>query len=114
MLTPTSRGAEIVSASQESLSSRRTITALSAGPAPAQEGAPGFEIKDELAEVKAEGPGFETKRARMACALRSATRASGTRRPASRSRVGAGPRSVGLNLRPFACENGTYRLVSGI
>ena len=38
-----------------------TLAALIAGTASAQDGAPGFEIKEERAEVKAEGPGFEIK-----------------------------------------------------
>ena len=61
MLTPTSRGRRDRKRLAGVAVVAATITALSAGAASAQEGAPGFEIKDELAEVKAEGPGFETK-----------------------------------------------------
>ena len=61
MLTPTSRGRRDRKRLARVAVVAATITALSAGAAPAQEGAPGFEIKDELAEVKAEGPGFGTK-----------------------------------------------------
>ena len=61
MLTPTSRGRRDRKRLAGVAVVAATITALSAGAASTQEGAPGFEIKDELAEVKAEGPGFETK-----------------------------------------------------
>jgi hypothetical protein len=92
-----------------------TITALSAGVASAQEGAPGFEIKDEPAEVKAEGPGFETKLSPDGLRVEISDESFGFPEagfPIQRSAQDLGP--VGPNLRPFVCENGTYRLVSGI
>ena len=64
------------------------VMASLAGPASAQQGAPGFEIKESQARVKADGPGFPIQE--------------------SETNLGAIP-----TLRPFVCENGTYRIVSG-
>ena len=60
-----------------------TITAVSAGAASAQEGAAGFEIKDELVEVKAEGPGFETKLSPDGLRVEISDESFGSARPAS-------------------------------
>ena len=92
-----------------------TLAALFAGTASAQEGAPGFEIKEETAEVKAEGPGFETKLSPDDLRVEIDDESFGIPEagfPIQRSQTDLGP--VANNLRPFVCEEGTYRLVSGI
>ena len=48
-----------------------TLTALSAGTASAQEGAPGFELKENPALVKADGPGFRVKLSKHAVRYRT-------------------------------------------
>jgi hypothetical protein len=92
-----------------------TLTALSAGAALAQTGAPGFEVKDEPAEVKAEGPGFEVKLSPDDLDVEIDDESFGIPEagfPIERSQQDLAP--FGPRLRPFVCENGTYRLVSGI
>jgi hypothetical protein len=92
-----------------------TLTALSAGAAFAQTGAPGFEVKDEPAEVKAEGPGFEVKLSPDDLGVEIDDESFGIPEagfPIERTQQDLGP--FGPRLRPFVCENGTYRLVSGI
>jgi hypothetical protein len=92
-----------------------TLAALFAGTASAQEGAPGFEIKEEPAEVKAEGPGFEVELSPDDLRVEIDDESFGIPEagfPIQRSQIDLGP--VANNLRPFVCENGTYRLVSGI
>jgi hypothetical protein len=92
-----------------------TLAALFAGTASAQEGAPGFEIKEEAAEVKAEGPGFEIKLSPEDLRVEIDDESFGIPEagfPIRRSQIDLGP--LGSVLRPFVCENGTYRIVSGI
>jgi hypothetical protein len=92
-----------------------TFTALSAGAASAQQGAPGFEIKENQARVKAKGPGFKVKLSKHDIRVRIDDERFGIPEagfPILRSRTDLGP--IGPNLRPFVCENGTYRIVSGI
>lgn len=91
-----------------------TLTALSAGPASAQQGAPGFEVKESQARVKAVGPGFRVKLTKHAVRTRVDEERFGIPEagfPIQESQLdlGAVP-----NLRQFECENGTYRLVEGI
>jgi hypothetical protein len=90
-----------------------TLTALVAGPASAQEGAPGFDIKENPALVKADGPGFRVKLSKHDIRTRIDEERFGIPEagfPIERSQTNLG----GLNLRPIVCENGTYRIVSGI
>jgi hypothetical protein len=92
-----------------------TLTALSAGAASAQEGAPGFEIKENRALVKADGPGFRVKLSKHDVRVRIDDERFGIPEagfPIQRSQTDLGP--IGSRLRPFVCENGTYRIVSGI
>ena len=92
-----------------------TLAALSAGSAYAQEGSPGFEVKEEPAEVKAEGPGFETKLSPDELIVEIDDEEFGFPEagfPVVRDATDFGP--LGGVLRPFVCENGTYRIVSGI
>jgi hypothetical protein len=91
------------------------FAALFAGTASAQEGAPGFELKENRALVKADGPGFRTKLSKHDVRVRIDDERFGIPEAGftiQRSRTDLGP--LANNLRPFVCENGTYRLVSGI
>jgi hypothetical protein len=92
-----------------------TLTALSAATATAQKGAPGFDIKENRARVKADGPGFRVKLTKHEIRTRINDERFGIPEagfPIQRTQTDLGP--VAPNLRPFVCENGTYRLVSGI
>jgi hypothetical protein len=91
-----------------------TLAALSAGPASAQTGAPGFDIKENSALVKADGPGFKVKLSKHDIRTRIDEDRFGIPEagfPIQASRQDLGP--VAPNLRPIVCENGTYRIVSG-
>jgi hypothetical protein len=91
------------------------LAALSAGPASAQKGAPGFDIKENRALVKAEGPGFKVKLSKHRVSARIKEDRFGIPEagfPVQESQQDLGP--VAPNLRPIECENGTYRIVSGI
>lgn len=91
------------------------LGALLAGTASAQEGAPGFEVKENPALVKATGPGFRVKLSKHDVRVRIDDERFGIPDAGfavQRSQTDLGP--VASNLRPFVCENGTYRLVSGI
>jgi hypothetical protein len=92
-----------------------TLTALFAGPASAQEGAPGFELKENPALVKADGPGFDVKLSKHDLRVRIDEERFGLPEagfPIERGQTDFGP--IGQLVRPFVCENGTYRIVSGI
>jgi hypothetical protein len=92
-----------------------TLTALSAGPASAQRGAPDFEIRESRSHVKADGPGFRVKLNRHEVEARIKEERFGIPEagfPIQVSQQDLG--AVAPNLRPFVCENGTYRLVSGM
>jgi hypothetical protein len=92
-----------------------TITAVSAGPASAQRGAPDFDIKENRARVKVDGPGFRVKLNKHDIRVRIDEERFGIPEagfPIRESRTDFGP--IAGALRPFVCENGTYRLVSGI
>jgi hypothetical protein len=92
-----------------------TLAALSAGPASAQEGAPGFELKENPALVKADGPGFRVELSKHDLRVRIDDERFGIPEagfPIERTQTDFGP--LGNILRPFVCENGTYRIVSGI
>lgn len=92
-----------------------TFAALFAGSASAQEGAPGFEVKEKSAKVKAEGPGFEVKLRPDDLRVEIDDESFGIPEagfPIQRTQTDFGP--IGSRLRPFVCDNGTYRIVSGI
>lgn len=83
--------------------------------ASAQEGAPGFEIKERAAKVKAKGPGFEVRLRPDELRVRIDEERFGIPEagfPIERSQTDFGP--LGDVVRPFVCENGTYRIISGI
>ncbi|MGH2945891.1 MAG: hypothetical protein ACRDPC_06450 [Solirubrobacteraceae bacterium] len=91
------------------------LAALFAGPAPAQQGAPGFEIKESQGRVKAEGPGFRAKLSKHAVRTRIDEERFGIPEagfPIQETQTDLG--AVAPNLRPIECENGTYRIASGI
>jgi hypothetical protein len=92
-----------------------TLSALLPGTASAQKGAPGFELKENRARVKADGPGFRVKLSKHDLRVRIHDGRFGIPEagfPIERTQTDFGP--LGGVLRPFACENGTYRIVSGI
>jgi hypothetical protein len=86
-----------------------------AGTAAAQEGAPDLDIKENPARVKADGPGFTVKLSKQDLKVRIDDERFGIPEAGfdvERNQQDLGP--IGQNLRPFVCENGTYRVVSGI
>jgi hypothetical protein len=92
-----------------------TFTVLSVGTASAQRGAPGFDIKENRERVKANGPGFKVKLSKRDLRVRIDDARFGIPEagfPIQRSQTDFGP--IAQNLRPIVCENGTYRIVSGI
>lgn len=91
-----------------------TLTALSAGAVSAQQGAPGFEIKENQARVKADGPGFRVKLSKHDVRVRIDEERFGIAEAGfsiEETQTDFGP--VAPNLRPIVCDNGTYRIVSG-
>lgn len=90
------------------------LTLLPAGTAAAQQGAPGLDVKENPALVKADGPGFKVKLSKHDLRSRIDDERFGIPEagfPVERAQQDLGP--IGQNLRPFVCENGTYRIVSG-
>ena len=88
---------------------------LPAATAAAQQGAPDLEVKENPALVKADGPGFKVKLSKHGLKVRIDDARFGIPEAGfdiERSQTDFGP--IGPNLRPFVCENGTYRIVSGI
>ena len=88
---------------------------MPAGTAAAQEGAPDLDVKENPALVKAKGPGFKVKLSKHDLRARIDDERFGIPEAGFdivREQTDLGP--VGPNLRPFVCENGTYRVVSGI
>ena len=91
-----------------------TLVALPAT-ASASLGAPGIRVIETPFFVKAHGPGFEVKLTRHDLTTEIDDARFGIPEagfPIQRAQQDLGP--AGPNLRPFVCENGTYRLVSGI
>jgi hypothetical protein len=88
------------------------LGALFAGTASAQEGAPGFDIKESGGRVKADGPGFTVTLNKDQVFTRIDDESFGIPEagfPIQRSQLNLGPNP---NRRPFVCENGTYRIVT--
>jgi hypothetical protein len=90
------------------------LAALSAGTASAFVGAPGFHIFETPFFVKADGPGFEVKLTKRELTTEIDDARFGI--PEAGFPIVRREQDLGqaANLRPFVCENGTYRLVSGI
>jgi hypothetical protein len=89
-----------------------TVTALAAGTASAQQGASGFEIKENRARVKADGPGFRVKLTKHDVRTRIDEEEFGI--PEAGFPIVEQPRPLQPGLRQIECENGTYRIVSGV
>ncbi len=90
------------------------LTLLPAGTAAAQQGAPGLRVKENPALVKADGPGFDVKLSKHDLRARIDDERFGIPEAGFeivRAEDDLGP--IGQLLRPFVCENGTYRVVSG-
>jgi hypothetical protein len=91
------------------------LGATATSSASAREGAPGLRIKERSTRVEVEGPGFETKLRPDRLRVRIDDRRFGIPAagfPIERTQTDFGP--LGSVVRPFVCENGTYRIVSGI
>jgi hypothetical protein len=91
------------------------LVLVPAGTAAAQEGAPDLAIKENPALVKADGPGFKVKLSKHDLKVRIDDERFGIPEAGFeivRNQQDLAP--VAPNLPPFVCENGTYRLVSGI
>ena len=91
------------------------LAALFAGTASAQEGAPGLLLKENPALVKANGPGFKVKLTKHDVRVHIDDERFGIPEagfPIQESQTDFRP--IAPNLRPIVCENGTYRIVSGI
>jgi len=92
-----------------------TLTALSAGTASAQKGAPGFAVKETRALVKADGPGFRVKLSKHDLRVRINDERFGIPEagfPIVREQTDLGPIAPGIPQ--FECDHGTYSVVSGI
>jgi hypothetical protein len=90
------------------------LAALLAGTASAQEGAPGFDLKESAGRVKADGPGFRVTLTKDDVITHIDEESFGIPEagfPIQTSRLVLGPNP---NRRPFICENGTYRIVSAV
>ena len=77
--------------------------------------APGLEVSENPALVKAGGPGFDVKLSKHELDVRIDDETFGIPEAGfeiQRAQQDLGP--IGQNLRPFVCENGTYRITSGI
>jgi hypothetical protein len=88
------------------------LTALFAGTASAQVGAPDMEVKENAGRVKVDGPGFTVILNRDDVITHIDDEEFGIPEagfPIQRSQLTLGPNP---NRRPFICENGTYRIVS--
>jgi hypothetical protein len=91
------------------------LTLLPAGTATAQGGAPDIGVKENPALVMVKGPGFKVKLTKHDLRARIDDETFGIPEAGfeiERNQQDLGP--IGPNLRPFVCENGTYRVVSGI
>jgi len=91
------------------------LVLLPAGTAAAHPGASDLRIKENRALVKVDGPGFNVKLSKHDLRARIDDRRFGIPEAGFdivRNQQDLGP--VAPGLRPFVCENGTYRVVSGI
>jgi hypothetical protein len=91
------------------------LTLLPAGSAGADTGRSDVDIKENRAQVKVDGPGFDVKLSKHDLRVRIDDRRFGIRSAGFEiERAQQDLEPVAANLRPFACDNGTYRVVSGI
>ena len=87
------------------------MTLLPAAAAAAQEGAPDLGVKESPARVKATGPGFTVKL--RAHGLKVAIDDERFGIPEAGFEIQRATQALPPTVRPFVCENGTYRVVSG-
>ena len=87
------------------------LVLLPAGTAAAQQGAPDLEIKENPALVRADGPGFRVKLSKHDLKVRIDDERFGI--PEAGFDIVRGQANLPPTARPFVCENGTYRIVSG-
>jgi hypothetical protein len=84
--------------------------ALSAGSAQAQRGAPDFHIVDNKLFVYADGPGFNVLMTKHGIRTRINEARFGI--PSAGFPIARDTVAIPTGVRPFACENGTYSVVS--
>ena len=91
-----------------------TLTALPASPASAQRGAPGFVLREDDSRVRALGPGFRVRLTTRDVRVRIRPERFGF--PPAGFPIQETATDLGTvpNLRPIECDNGTYRIVSGV
>ena len=90
------------------------LAALTASTASAQEGAPGFNIKESGGRVKANGPGFQVTLNKDDVVTHIDEESFGIPEagfPIQESQLVLGPNP---DRTPFICEHGTYRIVSAV
>lgn len=85
---------------------------LPVGSAAAQEGAPDLRVKENPALVKAKGPGFKVKLTKHDLTTQIDDAEFGI--PEAGFDIVRAQTNLPTTVRPFVCENGTYRVVSGV
>jgi hypothetical protein len=114
MVAPTTREGAIVHRLAGIAVVAAVLAALFAGSASAQRGAPDFDVKENRARLKADGPGFRVTMTKRDIRTRINDRRFGIPEagfPILRMQTPFGPSAT---RRPFVCENGTYRIVNGL
>jgi hypothetical protein len=87
---------------------------VAATAAPAQQGTPGFDVRENPSRVKADGPGFRVKLNKHRIVARIDEERYGIPEagfPVMHRVLDLG--ELAPTLRPIECDNGTYRIVSG-
>ena len=87
------------------------LTLLPAGAAAAQEGAPDLGVEESPSHVKATGPGFKVKLRPHGLKIAIDDERFGI--PEAGFPIQRASQALPPTVRPFVCENGTYRVVSG-
>ena len=87
------------------------LTLLPAGAAAAQEGAPALGVEESPSHVKATGPGFKVKLRPHELKVAIDDERFGI--PEAGFEIVRASQALPSTVRPFVCENGTYRVVSG-
>jgi hypothetical protein len=87
------------------------LTLLPAGAAAAQEGAPDLSVRENPSLVEADGPGFTVKLKKHGLKVDIDDATFGI--PEAGFPIERASRALPPTVRPFVCENGTYRVVSG-
>ena len=87
------------------------LSLLPSGAAAAQEGAPDLGVKESPSRVKATGPGFTVKLRPHGLKIAIDDERFGI--PEAGFPIERASQALPPTVRPFVCENGTYRVVSG-